>query len=85
MSGFERLSGDYIRGYTKAIQDTIEIFDYVQDDLKILHNKNMTGKMARNLLKTILEEREKIREDCEGFIRFNKQKNGFEFFDGKDD
>ena len=33
ISGFDRLSGDYIRGYTKAIKDIIEVFDYVNDDL----------------------------------------------------
>lgn len=30
----EKLSGDFIIGYTKAIQDISEVFDYVNNDLK---------------------------------------------------
>lgn len=30
----EKLSGDFIRGYTKAIQDISEMFNYVNNDLK---------------------------------------------------
>ena len=39
----ERLSGDYIRGYTKAIQDIIEIFEYIESDLNH-HGKRMSKK-----------------------------------------
>ena len=31
----ERLSGDYIKGYTKAIMDLQEVFRYIQPDLMI--------------------------------------------------
>lgn len=34
---FEKLSGDFIRGYTKALQDISEVFEYVNNDLK--HHK----------------------------------------------
>lgn len=39
----EKLSGDYIRGYTKAIQDMQEVFTYIQPDLKH-HHKNINNK-----------------------------------------
>ncbi len=88
----ERLSGDYIRGYTKAIQDTIEVFEYIQQDLK-RHHKNLNGKISIMLLEAILKHREEIRErkaiaswDCkkEGFMRWNKLKNDFEWFSRKE-
>lgn len=79
----ERLSGDYIRGYTRAILDVIEIFEYIQDDLKV-HGKRMNGKLTLQLLKVILNEREKIRESNMnadgGFVRFNGKLNNFEYF-----
>ena len=77
----ERLSGDYIRGYTKAIQDITEIFEYIQEDLNH-HKKRFSGKIALDLLKVILENREAIRERRKGFIRWNGQKEGFEYFNG---
>lgn len=88
MNRIERLSDDYIRGYTKAIQDITEIFEYIQRDLKV-HHKNLNGKLAIALLKVILENRESIRERIEisggdykheGFIRWNGIKNEFEWF-----
>lgn len=80
-SGLERLSGDYNCGYRTAIQDIIEIFDYVQEDLKS-HHKNLTYKTAQQLLKCCLENREKIRERRNGgFIRFNGQLGDFEYFE----
>lgn len=88
MVEIERLSGDYIRGYTKAIQDISEIFEYIRTDLKF-HHKNLNGKLSIMLLKTILENRERIRERIknakgdrkhEGFIRWNCNKKEFEWF-----
>lgn len=75
----ERLSGDYNRGYTKAIQDIIEIVDYIQADLNY-HKKRFSAKLAQELLKSVLENREPIREQREGFIRWNTKKNDFEYF-----
>lgn len=73
----EKLSGDFIRGYTKAIQDISEVFDYVNNDLKC-HKKRLNDKLAKELLKCILENRENIREDKNGFIRWNCVTNKFE-------
>lgn len=76
----EKLSGDYIRGYTKAIQDIQEIFTYIQPDLRS-HHKNLTGKLSLSLLACCLSNREKLRERREGFIRFNGQSKDFEWYD----
>lgn len=76
---FERLSGDYNRGYTKAIQDIISIFEYVQYDLDS-HKRRMNYKLSIDLLNTILENRESIRESRKGFIRWNSGKSSFEYF-----
>lgn len=75
----ERLSGEYNRGYTQAIQDITEVFKYIQPDLKY-HHKNLTGKLSIALLNTILDNREKIREKRNGFIRWNCIKKEFEWF-----
>ena len=74
----ERLSGDYIRGYTKAIQDMQEVFTYIQPDLKH-HHKNLNGKLSLALLACCLSNREKLRERRDGFIRFNGQSKEFEW------
>lgn len=75
----ERLSGDYNRGYTKAIQDVAEVFKYIIPDLK-LHHMNLNAKSSLRLLQVILENREKIRDDWDGFIRYNGIKKDFEWF-----
>ncbi len=76
----ERLSGDYIRGYTKAIQDIIEIFDYIQSDLKY-HHKNITAKTSQALLQCCLKNRGNLRDKIgNGFIRYNNKKQKFEYF-----
>ena len=72
----ERLSGEYNRGYTQAIQDITEVFEYIQPDLKY-HHKNLNGKLSITLLNTILDNREKIREKRNGFIRWNCIKKEF--------
>lgn len=74
----ERLSGEYIRGYTKAIQDIQEVFTYIQQDLKG-HHRNINGKLSLALLACCLENREKLREHREVFIRFNGQSKIFEW------
>lgn len=45
-SGILVLSGDFNRGYTKAIMDVVEVLSYIQDDLKS-HHKNLTSKSAK--------------------------------------
>ena len=76
----ERLSGEYNRGYTKAIQDIQEVFKYIQSDLKH-HHKTLTAKMSERLLDCCLKNRERLRESINGFIRFNSQKQDFEFYE----
>ena len=76
----ERLSGDFNRGYTKAIMDVIKIFNSIESDLRH-HHKSMTHKKSLELLDCILKNREAIRERRSGFIRCNSD-GDFEFYDG---
>lgn len=78
----ERLSGEYIRGYTKAIMDITEVFRYIQPDLKY-HHKNLNGKLAVELLQVFLENREALRDDWDGFIRCNGNTKEFEFYSSR--
>lgn len=84
ISGFDKLSRDFNRGYTRAIQDIQEVFTYIQPDLKY-HHKNLNGKLSLSLLQCCLKNRERIREKRTGFIRYNGQKKEFEWFDKKND
>lgn len=79
----EKLSGEYIRGYTKAIRDITEILNYVSQDLKN-HHKTMNINMINRLMNFCLINREKIREDMNGFIRWNSQLADFEWFKSKE-
>lgn len=85
ISGLPRLSGEFNRGYTRAIQDVIEIFNYIQPDLKH-HHKNLNGKLSIELLNCILENRGQLRDSVfdlpnkRGFIRYNGQLNKFEYY-----
>lgn len=76
----ERLSGDYNRGYTKAIMDIQEVFSYINDDLKY-HRKRMNDKVAKELLECCLQNRENLRESVNGFIRWNNKLDKFEFYE----
>jgi len=74
-SGFTRLSGEFNRGYTKAIQDIIDVFRYMDADLKC-HNMRMNYGWACKILKCCLDNRDKLRENRNGFIRTEKSENG---------
>ena len=76
----ERLSGDFNRGYTKAIMDAIKIFNSVESDLRH-HHKSLTHKKSLELLNCILKNHEAILEGRSGFIRCNSD-GDFEFYDG---
>lgn len=76
----EKLSGDYNRGFTAGIQSVIEVFKYIQPDINY-HGKRMTPKMTETLLQSCLENRERLRESVNGFIRWNTKLNGFEFYE----
>lgn len=75
ISGLPRLSGDYNKGYTKAIQNIIEVFEYINDDLKH-NNMRMNYKWAEKILKCCLENRKKLRDDWNGFIRTEISESG---------
>ncbi len=84
LDGLPRLSGEYNRGYTRAIMDIINIVDYVNNDL-LFHNKRLNYKLVKELLGIILQYRGELR-DAEmglnaGFIRYNHKLKCFEFFD----
>lgn len=76
----ERLSGEFNRGYTQAIIDLSEVFEYIQGDLSH-HNKRLTPKLMEELLSCCLVNRERLRESVNGFIRYNGQKQAFEFYE----
>lgn len=80
----ERLSGEFIRGYTKAIMDIQEITRYINNELSSRH-KQMNYKMIDLLLRCCLKNREKLRDSTagitDGFIRWNQDKNDFEYFE----
>lgn len=77
ISGLPRISREFNRGYTKAIQDLIDVFKHIQPDLKHYH-KNLNGKLALKLLKCCLDNRMNLRDREDMFIRFNVQKQDFE-------
>ena len=74
ITGLPKLSGDFNKGYTKAIQDIIEVFDYMNNDLKA-HNIRMNYAWAEKILKCCLENRMKLRDGWNGFIRIEKSDN----------
>lgn len=76
------LNGDYIHGYTQAIMDIQEVFDYIELDLAH-HHKKMSSKTAEQLLNVCLSNRANLREKRNGFIRWNGITNKFEWFTGK--
>lgn len=79
MGFFWNITGDYVRGYTHAIQDIINEYNYLCGNLPA--NKKMTVKLTKKFLDKFLEERAKFR-DWRGtgkyFMRWNNQKNNFE-------
>lgn len=79
----ERLSGDFNRGYTRAIQDIEDVFVYVQNDLEA-HKKRFNFKLIVRLLELFLRYRENFRENRSGFIRWNTGLNNLEFFNPKE-
>ena len=76
----EKMLPGYSQGYTKAIQDIIRTFNATNNDF-ILKNKRLTPKLVREMLFCCLDEREKLRKDVDGFIRYNWKDKKFEWFD----
>ena len=75
LSGLPRISREYNEGYSKAIKDIIEVFSYVNNDLKVNHIR-MNYSWAEKILKCCLENRAKLRDDWDGFIRTEKSESG---------
>lgn len=80
-SGLSKLSGEYNRGYTKALMDFQKILDYIVLDLKS-HHKNLTTKLAKKLIQCCIENRGNLRdyENIDGFIRYNSKTEEFEYY-----
>ena len=79
---FNQFLNDYIRGYAKAIRDIQEIFKYVEVDLNY-HHKRMNFKTAKDLLRCCFKNRDKLRKRTNGFIKWNEEKECFEFYEQK--
>lgn len=75
----DRLSGNYIRGFTEGIKTVEEQFDIICDDLR-RHNKIMTSKKMKEFLRCCLINRELLREFDDSFIRWNCITNKFEIW-----
>lgn len=75
LSGLPRLSREYNDGYTKAIKDVMEVFESTNNDLKHNHMR-MNYNWVEKILKCCLENREKLRDDWNGFIRTEKSESG---------
>lgn len=72
---FSKLSGDFNRGYTRALQDIAEVFNYMNEDLKH-HHMRMNYSWAEKILKCCLENRMKLRDNWNGFVRTEKSESG---------
>lgn len=87
LSGLPKISREYNEGYRKAIQDMIEVFESVNRDIQH-NNMRMNYKWTKKILKCCLENREKLRDGRNGFIRTEKSESGkrdiVKWFDGKD-
>ena len=75
ISGLPRLSREFNNGYSKAIQDITEVFDYMNDDLKA-HSIRMNYNWVEKILRCCLENRGKLRDNMNGFIRTEKSESG---------
>ena len=73
----------YIQGYTAAIQDAIEVVDYIQTDLK-RHGRKQNAKTYRAILECMLKGRVLLRESHTAFVRCNdRADDGFEIWDSR--
>ena len=73
----------YIQGYTAAIQDVIEVIEYIQTDLKS-HGRKQNAKTYTAILKCMLKGRVLLRESSTAFVRCSDHaKDGFEIWDSR--
>lgn len=70
----------YIQGYTAALLDVLEVFNYIQSDLK-KHKIKQNYETYKAIVETILSNRAILREDPNAFIRCNNNaENRFELW-----
>lgn len=74
------ISSEYNRGYRRALQDVMELFESSEEALKVV-GKHFTYSRANSLLKFMLENREKFREQDNPSIRWNVKNDTFEFIE----
>lgn len=73
-------SSEYIQGYTAALQDAIWTVEHITEDMK-LHKRRQRQKEYTNLLKCMLANRARLREDPYAFVRCNNNiPGGYEVF-----
>ena len=73
----------YIQGYTAAIQDAIQVVEYIQTDLKS-HGRKQNAKTYTAILKCMLKGRVLLRESSTAFVRCSDHaKDGFEIWDSR--
>lgn len=71
---------EYVQGYTAALMDVINVFSYIDDDLK-RHKRKRTAKTYQAIAKCMLDNRAMLRENLDAFIRCNdKVDGGFEVY-----
>lgn len=73
----DRLSPEYIRGYTAAIMMIRDQFNSVCQDLK-RNRKRPTEAVVKDFLSVCLKERGTLRDFEDSFIRWNRNKKEFE-------
>lgn len=73
----------YVQGYTAAIQDAIEVVEYIQKDLKT-HKRKQNAKTYLAILRCMLKGRALLRESATAFVRCNdRAPDGFEIWDSR--
>lgn len=78
---FEKLSGDYVRGYTAALVDLQKMLadpDGLVKDMKN-HKKRLNQKSLTELLNLCIRHRAILRENPFAFVRVNSN-NEFEIY-----
>lgn len=76
----KRLSGDYNRGYSRALLDLSDEAARVQEDCA-LARKRFGYPLMKQLLALFIQHRENFREGGTGFIRLNRQSGRLEYYD----
>lgn len=74
---------EYVQGYTAALQDAIDVFNYIDKDLQA-HKRKRTAKTYQAIAKCMLDNRAILREEPNAFVRCNNSiDGGFEVYVAK--